>query len=84
MKRHTLPWLTASVTAVTIAVYSVLEQGLSHPPTNAVLRQDGAITAWGHCTCGPWCLLSFFMFPPFMCCPTWWCSCLWVPFWNGK
>ncbi len=48
MKRHTYPWLTASVTAVTIAVYSVLEQGLSHPPTNAVLRQDGAITAWGH------------------------------------
>lgn len=55
MKRHMFPWLTATITAVTIAVYIVWEQGLTRPPTDAVLRQDGAITAWGHLH--PWALL---------------------------
>ena len=55
MKRLTFPWLTASVAAATIAAYIVLERGLSRPLTVAVLRQDGAVTAWDHLH--PWTLV---------------------------
>lgn len=55
MKRLTFPWMSASVAAVTIAVYIVLERGLSRPLTVAVLRQDGAVTAWDHLH--PWTLV---------------------------
>ena len=54
MKRLTFPWLTASITAATLTVYLVLEEGLVRAPSDVLVRQDGAVTAWSHLH--PWSL----------------------------